>query len=252
MKKLKWQVILSAVLVLITVALYVLHFLIFRDARHIFIYLLGDIAFLPFQVLFVTLIINQLLSNREKRAKLGKMNMVIGTFFSEVGSELLKMFLKFEKNEKDLKAMVLHDRRWADKDFNRLQSRLQGFQYDIDCRGGSLPELKVFLTARRTFLLSLLGNTNLLEHDKFTDLLWAVFHLTDELVYREDFANLPVADLQHLAQDLRRAFHLLVLEWLAYMRHLKHDYPYLFSLAIRTNPFDAEASPIFSLSLIHI
>jgi hypothetical protein len=245
MKNLKWQMVLSTGLVLLTVGLYLLHFLIFKDAHHIFIYLLGDIAFLPFQVLFVTLIINQLLSNREKRAKLKKMNMVIGTFFNEVGSELLKMFLKFEKNEKELKAMVLHDRLWADKDFNRLQSGLPGFKYDIDCRGGSLPELKDFLTARRTFLLSLLGNTNLLEHDKFTDLLWAVFHLTDELIHREDFAGLPAADLQHLAQDLRRALQLLVLEWLAYMQHLKHDYPYLFSLAVRTNPFDAEASPIF-------
>ena len=247
MKKVKWQVVLSAGLALLTVGLYLLHFLIFKDARHIFIYLLGDIAFLPFQVLFVTLIINQLLSNREKRAKLKKMNMVIGTFFSEVGGELLKKFLKFEKNEKDLKAVVLHDRGWSDKDFNRRQGLLQGFQYDVDCRrGGSLPELKVFLAARRTFLLSLLGNANLLEHDKFTDLLWAVFHLTDELLHRKKFELLPAADLQHLALDLRRAFQLLVLEWLAYMRHLKHDYPYLFSLAMRTNPFDAEASPIFS------
>jgi hypothetical protein len=100
------------------------------------------------------------------------------------------------------------------------------------------------LVSRRAFLLALLGNPNLLEHDKFTDLLWAVFHLTDELVYREDFAGLPATDLQHLAQDLRRAFHLLVLEWLAYMQHLKQSYPYLFSLAIRTNPFDPDASPI--------
>jgi hypothetical protein len=246
MKKLHWQVALSFVLVLVSVGLYALHFLLFRDAHYIFEYLLGDIAFLPFQVLFVTLIINQLLGNREKKAKLKKMNMVIGTFFSEVGGELLKMFLSFEKNEKGLKALVLHDRRWADKDFSRLRGQLAEFPYAIDSNGGSLPELKVFLTVRRAFLLSLLGNTNLLEHDKFTDLLWAVFHLTDELVYREDFSRLPQADLQHLAQDLRRAFHLLVLEWLAYMSHLKHDYPYLFSLAIRTNPFDPDASPIFS------
>ena len=75
--------------------------------------------------------------------------------------------------------------------------------------------------------------------------MWSVFHLTDELLQREDFALLPAADLQHLAQDLRRALQLLVLEWLAYMRHLKHAYPYLFSLAMRTNPFDADASPIF-------
>jgi hypothetical protein len=245
MKNSRWQLILSAALVLISLGLYTLHFLLFNDAHYIFEYFLGDIAFLPFQVLFVTLIINQLLSNREKKAKLKKMNMVIGTFFSEVGGELLCKFLHFEKNEKELRAVVLHDRRWADKDFSLLHERLRGFPYDIDSRCGSLPDVKAFLTGRRAFLLSLLGNTNLLEHDTFTDLLWAVFHLTDELVYREDFTRLPEVDLQHLAQDLRRAFHLLVLEWLAYMRHLKHDYPYLFSLAIRTNPFDADASPIF-------
>jgi hypothetical protein len=43
---------------------------------------------------------------------------------------------------------------------------------------------------------------------------------------------------------LHRAFRLLTLEWLAYMQHLKRAYPYLFSLAIRTNPFDSEASPV--------
>jgi hypothetical protein len=244
MKNSRWQVLLSAGLVLLTAGLYFLHFIIFRDARHIFIYLLGDIAFLPVQVLFVTLIINQLLSNRDKRAKLKKMNMVIGTFFSEVGSPLLRLFLAFEKDGAALRAIVLHDRRWADGNFRRLRQGLLEYPYEIDPGRSSLAELKVFLTARRAFLLSLLGNTNLLEHDTFTDLLWAVFHLTDELIYREDFAKLPAADLQHLALDLRRAFHLLVLEWLAYMQHLKHAYPYLFSLAMRTNPFDPEASPV--------
>jgi len=29
---------------------------------------------------------------------------------------------------------------------------------------------------------------------------------------------------------------------LAYMKHLKKEYPYLFSLAVRTNPFDPGAS----------
>jgi hypothetical protein len=244
MKKFKWQVLLSAGLVLLTMGLYFLHFLIFRDAHHIFIYLLGDIAFLPVQVLFVTLIINRLLSNRDKRAKLKKLNMVIGTFFSEAGNELLKSFLAFEKNDAALRAIVLHDRRWADKDFKQLRQRLQEYQYEIDPGRGGLAGLKAFLASRRAFLLTLLGNPNLLEHDKFTDLLWSVFHLTDELVFREDLARLPAADLQHLAHDLRRAFHLLVLEWLAYMQHVKHDYPYLFSLASRTNPFDAESSPI--------
>jgi hypothetical protein len=245
MKNWRWQGLLSVGLVLLTVGFYVLHFFIFRDTRHIFIYLLGDIAFLPVQVLFVTLIINRLLSNRDKRVKLRKLNMVIGTFFSEAGGELLRLFLRMERNSEALKAAVLHDQRWDDRDFRKRLSRLQEYRYEIDFSRGDWFELKAFLASRRGFLLSLLGNPNLLEHDKFTDLLWAVFHLTDELVHREDFNGLPPADRQHLAQDLRRAFQLLTLEWLAYMQHLKRDYPYLFSLAIRTNPFDPSASPIF-------
>jgi len=48
--------------------------------------------------------------------------------------------------------------------------------------------------------------------------------------------------LSHLASDIKRAHHLLVREWLAHMEHLKNEYPYLFSLAVRTNPFDPNAS----------
>lgn len=36
---------------------------------------------------------------------------------------------------------------------------------------------------------------------------------------------------------------MLVPAWVAYVTHLKDYYPYLFSLSIRMNPFDPEASP---------
>lgn len=36
----------------------------------------------------------------------------------------------------------------------------------------------------------------------------------------------------------------MALEWIAYMQYLKKHYPYLFSFALRINPFDQEASPI--------
>jgi len=43
---------------------------------------------------------------------------------------------------------------------------------------------------------------------------------------------------------MKRAYILLVSQWLNYMKHLKSDYPYLFSLAVRMNPFDPNASPV--------
>jgi hypothetical protein len=47
-----------------------------------------------------------------------------------------------------------------------------------------------------------------------------------------------------LAGDIKGAYVSFVTEWLEYMRHLKSDCPYLFSLALRTNPFDPKASPV--------
>ncbi len=69
----------------------------------------------------------------------------------------------------------------------------------------------------------------------------AVFHLADELAHRSDLASLPDADRKHLAGDLDRAYKCVAAEWLLHMMNLKRDYPYLFSLALRTNPFDASA-----------
>ncbi len=107
-----------------------------------------------------------------------------------------------------------------------------------------LEDLRRFLIEKRKFLVRLLANPNLLEHESFTELLQAVFHLTEELSVRPYLDVLPDTDREHLAKDLQRAYGLLVRQWLAYMKHLKDDHPYLFSLAMRTNPFDEDANPV--------
>jgi len=37
-----------------------------------------------------------------------------------------------------------------------------------------------------------------------------------------------------------------VREWLAYVQHLKKNYPYMYSLSVRLNPFNPEASPVIA------
>jgi hypothetical protein len=41
---------------------------------------------------------------------------------------------------------------------------------------------------------------------------------------------------------------LLISQWVDYMKHLKKNYPYLFSLAIRINPFNPDASAVVTES----
>jgi hypothetical protein len=125
-----------------------------------------------------------------------------------------------------------------------VSEHLKNFQYGIEVSKPDLASLKDFLLDRRDFMVRLLENPILLDHESFTDLLRAVFHLTEELAYREDPMQIPNTDRAHIAGDMKRAYHLLVHQWLEYMEYLKINYPYLFSLAMRTNPFDRQASPI--------
>jgi len=86
-----WRLLLGISLLVLSVFFYFLHYLIFRDLHHIFLYLVGDVAFVFIEVLLVTLVIHGVLEEREKKARLEKVNMVIGAFFSEVGTRLLEI-----------------------------------------------------------------------------------------------------------------------------------------------------------------
>jgi hypothetical protein len=236
------RIVFGLMLIVLSAAFYVLHYIIFRDAHHIFIYLLGDVAFVFVEVLLVTLIIHQVLSEREKRAMLKKLNMVIGAFFSEAGMPPLKYFWAFDAEAESFGRHLNIDNEWTDEHFDRMEEILKDREFKIDIHKGNLEEMRSFVIGKRAFLLRLLENPNLLEHENFTELLWGVFHLAEELSHRESVEGLPDTDYEHLAGDIKRAYGLLVREWLSYMAHLKDNYPYLFSLAVRTNPFNPQAS----------
>jgi hypothetical protein len=185
-----------------------------------------------------------LLNRRERRARLEKLHMVIGAFFSEVGSTLLVYFSDFDDRLEQIKGDLVVRGDWTDAQFQEVAGRIRGYDYHVDAAKVDFEHLRAFLAARRDFLLRLLENPSLMEHETFTDLLLAVFHLTEELTHRRKVTDLPASDQAHLAGDVKRIYGLLVHQWLDYLHYLKVNYPYLFSLAIRTNPFDEKASPI--------
>ncbi len=239
-----WQITLGLILVLLSAGFYLLHYAIFRDYHHIFIYMVGDIAFVFIEVLLVTLIIHRLLSERERRSRMEKLNMVIGAFFSEVGTKLLTYFSDLDPNLETIRKELLIAADWTDRKFMEVTRRLKNYKYDIKIEKGELVCLRDFLVQKRDFLLRLLENPNLLEHESFSELLRSVFHLSEELETRQDLGNLPDTDYEHLSKDIKRSYVILVHQWFDYMRHLKDNFPYLFSLAMRTNPFDQTASPV--------
>ena len=196
------------------------------------------------EVLLVTLIIHRVLEQREKNSLLEKLNMVIGAFFSEVGSKLLGIFSELDPGTDGLQKELNADTGSPEQKFRKVTHWLDQHDYNLELSRVDWENVKTFMVEKRIFLLRLLENPNLLEHQSFTDLLWAVFHLADELAARENLQGLPESDYQHLHGDMKRVYGQLTRQWLNYMGHLKISYPYLFSLALRTNPFNHNASPI--------
>jgi len=227
MRSPSWQFRLGIVLVVLSAVIYFIHYAIFRDAHHIFVFLVGHLAFLPIHVLLVTLILHRLLGAREKRQRLEKLNMVIGVFVSEVGTDLLARLSDADPALDDIRSDLIIDASWSDDDYRRADSRLRERSYEVEIGKIDLDALRASLASHRDFLLRLLENPNLLEHESFTELLRAVFHLAEELTSRSSFADLPPSDIKHLTGDVTRAYSHLVDEWLDYMKYLRDNYPYL-------------------------
>lgn len=236
-KRIPWQIKLSALLILTSSLLYLTHYLIFHNTRHITIYLLGDLAFLPLEILFVSIIIHQVLNSREKKEKMHKLNMVIGAFFTETGSELMYKIAQLDINKSWLQQTFEHDKEWSVAELNKIEKQLKDHKCSLEYDGEKVKEIKDFLDSKRTFLLSLLSNQNLLDHNSFTALIWSVFHTTEELLRRKNLTRNSLEDQKHILADIQRGYKLIIIEWVAYIKHLHLDYPYLFKFELRANPF---------------
>lgn len=185
-----------------------------------------------------------MLNRRERKVRIEKLNMVMNLFFSEIGNRLLTYFVGLDPQAASLRKDLVVTNDWSAADFLKVSQLLKNHKYNIDIEKVPQGELNTFFDGKVDLLLRLLENPALLERESFTETIRAVFHFRDELLLRQDVSQLPESDKKHLAGDIKRAYRLLALQWLDYMRYLKDNYPYLFSLAMRINPFDLNASPI--------
>lgn len=227
----------------VSMSLYAMDYVLLGSAKELTIWFLGNLAFLPVYVIIVTLMIERVLRERERLAVMRKLNMVIGVFFSEAGNRLFKELSAYVVSCDDLKRHLLINGTWKEQEFFTALEYLRKSDVKIESSHCEKLGLKEFLVGKRCFLVSLLENQTLLEHEEFTDLLWAVFHLLEELEARDTFDNMPQSDIDHIDGDIKRVFGHLSREWVMYMQHLKRDYPYLFSLAVRLNPMIASPNP---------
>lgn len=206
----------------------------------IFIIIVGISSFLT----ILTNLTQWLVERSQAKLHRHRINMLIGVFFTEVGNDLLRLFVKADPYVSTVREGLLMTTEWTAPEFVELKRHLSGYHYNVDHGLLPLEPLRDFLQKKGETLVHQLENESLIENEQFSNLLWAVVHLRDELAARPGFTDLPESDIEHLGVDCTRAYTHLTRQWIDYMHFLKNRYPFLFSLALRTNPFVEGASAI--------
>lgn len=241
-----WKIRFAIIMFVLAIVIFLARYLIFGDGEEIIAYLWKHIGFIPIDILIVAFLLEGIMGKKEHEAILEKIDMIMGTFFSELGYELIREFSKVNAtkvNTENLKDI----RNWNDKDYDNKLKELKNTTLDFKAdvpkeeREEFLTNIHSILVEKREFLINLINNPNLLEKDEFSSLLLAIMHLDEELSRRGEFSDVKDADFNHLNGDMKRVYSKLVYEWVYYLKYLNKHYPYMISLAIRTNPFDSEA-----------
>jgi len=244
MKKISFNHLIIIILLLVSVIFFTLQQILFHDIRESEFLFLQDLMFMPVEILLVTFILDKIVKEREKKERLSNLNILISSFFGETGIFIIKSMNKYIQNIKDLSSLMDIDDNLGESDFKTQLKRVMTFEPDIKVASSTIANIKADLVSKKNYIVSLFANPSLLELDTFSNMLLALYHLIDELENRHDIASLPDTDLKHLQNDILRMYKMLILEWAMYLHHLKTAYPYLYSLALRKNPFSENKSVI--------
>lgn len=242
-KNLSWKIRFSLILIFTSFMLYSLEYLLFPDYDSVLFYIGMDVAFIPLDIIIVVLIVEGLINKKEKENVFYKLNMVIGSFFSEVGTDLLAVLIKFDKNSAEFYEDLNIHEDWKKSDFKAAIRNIRNNPHVLNkatCNLDNLDDIERLiniLEPKKDFINRLIENPIILEHESFSDLLLSIYHLQEEITYRYSNNLVCDKDYQHIIGDVERVYNNLIIKWLQYMHHLSEDYRYMFVLNLEKNPF---------------
>ena len=146
-----WKIRFAIIMFVLAVVIFLARYLIFGDGEEIIAYLWKHIGFIPIDILIVAFLLEGIMGKKEHEAILEKIDMLMGTFFSEIGNDLLAELSKVNKNK--INTENLKDiRNWEEKDFDKKMKELK--ENGLDFKADIPPEEREeFLTNIHSILM---------------------------------------------------------------------------------------------------
>lgn len=228
MKKTVYYTLISIALILISLSLFSLHIMIFKNTLNTLNDTLINIAFIPIDILVVTIIFDNIVDYKNYKDRNNKLNMLVGLFYNEIGFQLMHYIIQGDKNAINLITDF--------SNINELENLLRNHNYVVNIDNIDIKSIKNLLYNNNSLLINLISNENIILYDDFTDLLMDVTHIRDEIIFIEKY-GFPELGQDHIEEDLDRLYNIITLEWIKYIRYLEKTYPFLYHNAVRLNPF---------------
>ena len=224
-------------LICTSAALYVLHYLIFRDLHHIGIFFLHDLAGMPLEVILVTLFFDRIIEKAHEEENQSKLSIIETLFFNESGGNMLRYLSAFDTNFPQLAEILRVSMDWKSADYQNAKVRVKGYSFHLDVDKVDFFGLHYHLDERHAYYRNILENPALTQSSEFTEMVMKIYLIWEELDCRTDLYNLDPEEKHYLGELLTEIYEELVEYWLdnAY-NHSIHNRPRLRRL-IETSPF---------------
>lgn len=217
--------------------LYAIHYLIFRDLHHLAIFGLHELAFVPLEVILVTLGLDQLVEKTHREEARSKVSIIETLYFNESGGTMLRYLTSFDPDAARLRELLQVTQDWRSSDFRQAIRQLKSYPFLLDLDRIDFFGLHYHLSQRHEYYRSMLENPALTQSEAFTEMIMKIYLLWEELDGRTNLYQLPEKDRSYLAELLHEIYRELTEYWLDNVYN--HSIHNRFGLhrAIESNPF---------------
>jgi hypothetical protein len=228
----KFIIILGVILSISTLALYFINYLIFGDAHYLIKSFSDKLAFMPIYVFITVVVAEQLLRQSEKNEIARRTNALVGTFFNELGYDIIRILTKYDSNFSALNHTIQFDNGWDASKVKKIHKLAESYIYGAPKGIEDVLEIGQLLMEKKDFLLILMSNASLIEKDEFSELLLAVNHIYEALKTMGDVSDMSDDLVEHVHSDIEKVYRCLIRVWASYLSIIEKEDPYLYRLTI--------------------
>ena len=217
--------------------LYAIHYLIFRDLHHLAIFGLHELAFVPLEVILVTLGLDQLVEKTHREEARSKVSIIETLYFNESGGTMLRYLTSFDPGAARLRELLQVTEDWHSSDFRQAIRQLKSYPFLLDLDRIDFFGLHYHLSQRHEYYRSMLENPALTQSEAFTEMIMKIYLLWEELDGRTNLYQLPEKDRNYLAELLHEIYRELTEYWLDNVYNHSIHNRFRLHRAIESNPF---------------